>query len=330
MDDKILGTLYGMAIGDAMGMPSELWSRRKVQNYFGYISEFLDGPEENDVACNFTKGQFTDDTQQALIIIDALAENHFKVSSKIIGHRLLQWADKLNAFDNNILGPSSLAALTAFKQGKETSAYSNKALTNGSAMRIAPIGTLFKSKDYKNLTDYVTDINQITHYTDVSIAGAGMVANAVSAACEDKKWDDIISSALTTGEYGMTKGAETFAASLVERTKLGVQYSKEIDNDQEFSKKLYDVIGTGTSLTESVPAALTMAYRTRDVKECALLCANLGGDTDTIGAMATAICGAKNGYSSIYSEWTDIIDSANPLNLKNYGELLKDGREILL
>lgn len=27
MKDKILGTLYGQAIGDALGMPSELWNQ---------------------------------------------------------------------------------------------------------------------------------------------------------------------------------------------------------------------------------------------------------------------------------------------------------------
>ena len=44
MIDKILGTLYGMAIGDAMGMPSELWSRKRVKQYFNQITDFLDGP----------------------------------------------------------------------------------------------------------------------------------------------------------------------------------------------------------------------------------------------------------------------------------------------
>lgn len=318
-----------MAIGDALGMPSELWSRQKVHNYFGYISDFLDGPEENEVACNFTKGQFTDDTQQALIIIDSLVENDFEVSTKIIGSRLLKWADELDAFDNNILGPSSLAALTAFKNGENTEKYSKKALTNGSAMRIAPVGTLFKSSDYKNLINYVTDINKITHYTDVSIAGSSMIANAVSAALEDKTWDEIISSVYLTGEQAENKGSDTFSASLIERTKLGVKYSKEIENDQTFSETIYNVIGAGTALSESVPAALSIAYRAKNVEKCAILCANLGGDTDTIGAMATAICGAKNGYKNINEDWIAIIDAANTSDLKDYSKYLEKGRDKL-
>lgn len=79
MKDKILGTLYGQAIGDALGMPSELWNRNKIKDFLGK-SQLLDGPYENKVARNFTKGQFTDDTAQSLLIIDALNKNHFEPS----------------------------------------------------------------------------------------------------------------------------------------------------------------------------------------------------------------------------------------------------------
>ena len=54
MKDKILGTLYGQAIGDALGMPSELWNRNKIKDFLGK-SQLLDGPYENKVARNFTK-----------------------------------------------------------------------------------------------------------------------------------------------------------------------------------------------------------------------------------------------------------------------------------
>ena len=49
--DKIAGALYGMALGDAMGMPAELWGRERARKFFGgKITEFIDGPKENDVA----------------------------------------------------------------------------------------------------------------------------------------------------------------------------------------------------------------------------------------------------------------------------------------
>ena len=59
--DKILGVLYGQAIGDAIGMPSELWPVENIRDQFGgKITTFLDGPDNNDIAKNFKKGQFRD------------------------------------------------------------------------------------------------------------------------------------------------------------------------------------------------------------------------------------------------------------------------------
>ena len=44
--------------------------------------------------------------------------------------------------------------------------------------------------------------------------------------------------------------------------------------------------------------------------------ANLGGDTDTIGAMACAICGAYKGIDSIRPEWIYTLEKANNINFK--------------
>ena len=64
--DRILGAFYGQALGDAFGMPSELWPRSRVIEHFGWIDRFLDGPQENDAARFFKAGQFTDDTSMAI------------------------------------------------------------------------------------------------------------------------------------------------------------------------------------------------------------------------------------------------------------------------
>lgn len=60
------------------------------------------------------------------------------------------------------------------------------------------------------------------------------------------------------------------------------------------------------------------------------MCANLGGDTDTIGAMATAICGAFVGYSKIKPEYTELLRVQNPeTDFEEYINILEKGRELL-
>lgn len=323
MKDNIQGTLYGMAIGDAMGMPSELWSRKKVKEYFGRIETFLDGPESNIVARNFTKGQYTDDSTQALLILDALIENQFNPNDRIIANKIMDWADRINAFENEILGPSSKAALLAVKDGRDPGPITAKAETNGAAMRIAPIGCLFTPNTPQELIDYVWRVSKVTHSSDVTIAGAAMIAGAVSAAMAGKSWDEIMQYAIKVFESASSYGASTFSASLKARLELGLMYAEKFADDEEaFSSHIYDVIGCGVMTSESVPAALSIAYYAKTVERCALLCANIGGDTDTIGAMATAICGAKQGASHIDASYIETIDQNNPASMKDYAEHL--------
>lgn len=312
--DKVLGTLYGQAIGDAMGMPSELWPIQKIREKFhGKITEFLDGTDDNDIAINFKAGEYTDDTNQAFAILDALIETDWQPETKVLVKHIMKWANEVGAWDNNILGPSSKAALTLVREGKDPSEVTKAALTNGAGMRIAPIGTLYTPDQLDDLVEMVYEVTKITHSSDVSISGAAMIAGAVTAAMADFDWDDIVDFANQANDAGFKLGAPTWAAKNKNRLAVGIDLAhKYADDEEQFSTAIYDTVGTGTMISESIPAALAMAYYAKDVQKCAYLCANLGGDTDTIGAMATAICGAKQGASGIPTDWTTMIDEKNP------------------
>lgn len=328
MIDKIAGVIYGMALGDAMGMPPELWSRKKTKEFFGEIKEFLDGPKENDVACNYTRGQFTDDTAQALVIIDSLIDTNFIPSQVDIATKLLEWADKENAFENNILGPTSKAALNGFRENKNTKFITDTAQSNGSAMRIAPIGCLFSSYNKKQLVDYVYEISRTTHSSDISIAGAAMIAMAVSSSIENDNFDRIMEDVYEIEEYALSLGCETINPSISARTKLGIELANKYEgNDEQFLDNIYNIIGAGVIISESVPAALSIAYYAKNPNKCSILCANLGGDTDTIGAMACAICGAFTGFDKINKEYVDDLNKNNDINLQKYVDILLERRE---
>lgn len=323
LKDHILGTLYGMALGDAMGMPSELLSRRLIQQIWGKIKGFEDSPEENPNAIGLVAGEFTDDTAQALVILDSLQENDFVPDKKIIGKNLIKWALKTDAFEKNILGQSSKAALNAIQKGENPEPYTLKAITNGAAMRIAPIGCLFGSDDLANLAKYVFRITETTHKTDVALGGAGMVAAAVSAALDGKSWDAMMQTAEDCYDLISPYGAETYQASPKARLQLALEFAKRYADDEEkFSLFVYEVIGTTTLMSEAAPAALAMAYYYREPERCALACANLGGDTDTIGAMATAICGAKAGAAGIPQERIAVLTEKNHVDFDTYAENL--------
>lgn len=327
MKDKILGVLYSMAIGDAMGMPPELWSRSRLLEYYGEITDFLDGPAENEISYQYKRGQFTDDTAQALVILDSLMETSFIPNPISIATHILDWAKRENAFEMNILGPTSKATLELFEQGEDASKYSDAALSNGAAMRIAPIGTLFSIEDKYALCDYVKAVSKITHSSDITLTGACMVAVAVSSVMSGRGRHEMIEDVCSIEEYAMNLGASTVSASLGARIRYCVGLADTYgDNQQLFLETLYNMMGAGVNTVDSVPCAIAIAYYAWNVRECALLCANLGGDTDTIGAMACAICGGIDGTKGILASDKTLMDEANEIDFKYYADALEKGR----
>ncbi len=329
MQDKILGILYGMAIGDAMGMPPELWSRNRIKKKYGEIRTFLDGDPENEISYQYKRGNFTDDTAQALIILDSLIETHFIPSSQNIAEHLLEWAKKEHAFENNILGPSSKAALELFSQGKDTRSYSDKALSNGAAMRIPPIGALFPSDKKTDLCRYAAAVSSATHTSDIAIAGAAMIATAVSSVLDKQNREEMIKDVLSVEEYALSLGASTVTASIGTRIRYGIELAKKYSHNSElFLEELYSLMGAGVNTVDSVPCAVVIAYYSfGDVLKTALLCTNLGGDTDTIGAMATAISGGVCGYRNIPQDAVAVIDEANHIDFTTYAHEIEKERK---
>lgn len=143
MKNHILGTLYGMAIGDAMGMPPELWSRKRCLNITVKSQIFLDGCPENIISYQYKAGQFTDDTSQALTILDSLIETDFIPNSQNIATHILEWAEKEHAFKNNILGPTSKVALKLFQEGKSAKEFSDESVSMGLQCGLHQLGHYF-------------------------------------------------------------------------------------------------------------------------------------------------------------------------------------------
>ncbi|MCS3430572.1 ADP-ribosylglycohydrolase family protein [Klebsiella sp. BIGb0407] len=326
--ERILGALYGQALGDAMGMPSELWPRTRVKAHFGWIDRFLPGPEENNAACYFQRAEFTDDTSMALCLADALLARDGQIDPDLIGHNILEWALKFDAFNKNVLGPTSKIALNAIRTGKPVAELENNGVTNGAAMRVSPLGCLLPAQDLDTFIDEVALASSPTHKSDLAIAGAVVVAWAISRAINGDKWADIVTSLPAIAHYTQQKRITTFSASLAARLEIALKIVREANGVESASEQLYQVVGAGTSTIESVSCAIAMVELAQtDPNRCAILCANLGGDTDTIGAMATAICGALHGISAIDPQFKAELDAVNQLDFTRYATALATFRQ---
>src|SRR5258708_34107922 len=72
---RAAGALYGLAVGDALGMPTQSLPREQiVASYGALIDGFEPAPPDHPLAAGMPAGSVTDDTAQALLLARLLAE----------------------------------------------------------------------------------------------------------------------------------------------------------------------------------------------------------------------------------------------------------------
>ena len=106
-------------------------------------------------------------------------------------------------------------------------------------MRIAPIGCLFNSHDKEKLADFVYSVSEVTHTSDITIAGASMIAVAVSSAIENNDFDIVIKDVFEMEPIARRLGAETYSPSLTERIKIGIYLANEYKNNEDLFLESY-------------------------------------------------------------------------------------------
>jgi ADP-ribosylglycohydrolase len=86
--------LYGLAIGDALGMPTQLMSYDEVVACLGVLDGFREPADDHRIAAGRPAGSITDDTEQALLVADVLLADSGHIDSEDLARRLLAWAER--------------------------------------------------------------------------------------------------------------------------------------------------------------------------------------------------------------------------------------------
>lgn len=324
------GALYGLAIGDALGMPTELLPRRQVALLFPTLTSFESGPASNEISAGTPAATVTDDTRQALILAQLLVEGQGHVDARRFIDELLAWADAAEADGSEQLGPSSRRALEAVRRGVPLETAGRRGDTNGAAMRIAPLGVAVPVDPLDRLLDRVEEACRPTHFTGLAIAGAAAVAAAVSAGVGGASFAEACAIARQAASDGQVRGHYAAGASVAERLVWAVDLVTGLDEESALDA-IERLIGTGVATQEAVPAAFAIAARwPTDPWRACLAAARLGGDSDTIAAMTGAILGACVGEAGFPAEAIDRVAQVNGLDLPRLVERLLAVRAQLL
>lgn len=312
IDQRALGALWGMACGDAFGMPN---SFLKVLPWRVAMEA---GPENSPYHAGYAPGRITDDTEQGLALTEALAEGFTR---ERVAEKLLEWFVSVGGETSLAVGPSTMRAMLAFQNGAAVSDLGKTGVTNGSAMRIAPIGVYAALAGFsvEELLDLVETACAPTHNTAPAISGSMGIAGAVLAAMNGKSVDEIVEAAATAASMGTERGNWIYCPEIGDRIRLACDLVAKAETEAEVADIISRLIGTGEPCTESVPASLAFfAWAKGDPEVAIRIAGNSRGDTDTTAAMAGAIAGAYAGEAAIPQDWRELVGATNDLDVADW------------
>lgn len=329
--DKVFGSIFGAAVGDAMGAVTETRSAEMIkQDFNGYVEELITPPEDC-FAHGCKAGNVTDDFSLAYFTAIELAKCGGKVDEKLARKAVLTWSEYPEFF--RFAGPTTQAAVMKMK-GMEVAyknaylACDNSKATNGSGMKIFAVGLINPGNVEKAISDSVT-ICLPTHPNNVAIAGGAAIAAAVAKAAEKGA---VLEEVLEAGIYGARKGFELGSKvgcclatpSVEKRSRLAIEIGRKGLGWEQTMLELRDIIGAGLAAAEAIPCVFgILAANPNDAFAAIKMGVNIGDDTDTVATMVGAVAGALYGTSNIPARFIA------PINEVNHFDLERLARDIL-
>lgn len=288
----IHSALFGVAVGDALGVPVEFKDRsflkgNPVVDYLGYM------------CWNQPPGTWSDDSSLTFCLAESLCKGYALndiANNFVKWYQTGYWGAHHTVFD---IGGSTRYSIQRLIKG-ESPYYSGNMMEhdngNGSLMRILPIALyLERESDLDKIYKTVKEISSITHAHFRSVFACFIY---VTFALELLKNDD---------KRIAYRNMQSKVSSYIENKDFNVieinLFKKVLENDIE--KYEEDEIQSSGYVVHSLEAALWCIFKEDSFDKTVLRAVNLGGDTDTTAAIAGGLAGLLYGFDAIPEKWID-------------------------
>jgi len=272
--ERILGGLFGVACGDALGGTLEFMSRDEIKRKYGYLKDFIGG------GCwDLVPGEVTDDTMMTIAVAEGILDNPDNPMDDI-GKHFIKWYDGKPKDIGNIIR----LALAEYKRSKDwTNAayYAHQATGgmsagNGSLMRCLPVPLYYN--DLEKMLEVTALQSELTHYD-----------RKATEAC--RLYNLIIYHYLN------------------EKPKIAVirEHIEIFPECQKVFQMTKDELKPSGYVVDTLMCVLWCFINTSSFEDAVCEAANLGGDADTIAAITGGMAGVYYGYNSIPDRWKERI-----------------------
>ncbi len=288
LNDHSRGALLGLAIGDALGSPTEGKSLAVIQQTWGRVTDFISAQPAG-----------TDDTEYALFAARLLLQHGRALTSALVAQA---WREEIIGAKNEFKGAgfSEMLTIENLRKGLQPP-HSGKHLhswSDGLAMRVAPYGIVAAGDPH--LAAQLAEIDGVVSHAGEGIHCGRAVAAAVAMAMHDAALEEIFRAAL------QVIPVDSWSARALHE---GIAIGQNSDDVWSALQPLHDaLVCSYYHWADIAPEAVGLAFgilaaARGDFTSAVLGGVNIGRDTDTIAAIAGAIAGARCGSTVLPQKW---------------------------
>ncbi|GAB6172366.1 ADP-ribosyl-[dinitrogen reductase] hydrolase [Paradesulfitobacterium aromaticivorans] len=282
IEDRIAGALFGVAVGDALGGTVEFMSRAEIAQTHGVLRDIIGGG-----VWDLEPGETTDDTAMALAVARGILANPGD-PLPFIAEEFVAWFKT----DPKDVGNIIRTTLTeGIRRGASTEeewqiaakiahdANGGKSAGNGSLMRTLPVALAYvRRSDREQMRSLARRQSALTHFDPLAGECCAFYCDLIRELLLGKPLHQVLES-------------EVSHAPL----PIKLRSPKE-------KLKVSGFVG------DTLETALACAYQTSSFEDALIMAVNLGGDADTIGAVAGGTVGAAYGFAQIPKRWLNQVE----------------------
>jgi ADP-ribosyl-[dinitrogen reductase] hydrolase len=325
--DRARGCFLGLAVGDALGAPLEGLSAQQIRTHYGRVRNYVDGVQawKRKPHRWRMRGLYSDDTQQALALSDVLLD-YRRVDQERLADLYRALLTPKGAFvgAHRGIGRSFRQVLSALERGVPAHLTGQPTAGIGAAMRIAPVALYF-GDEIGAMFESTMSASLMTHLDIRSLSGALAVAHAIRRLVAGNACDPSllfwVSADLLKDEKQIADSYSDVVLKLdrharcLSRAIAHAEALVDLPREQALAALVDEANRHGAEPVckratmgfppACIPTCLYLLVTTSSFEQALTEVVNLGGDTDTAGAILGALAGAHYGADAIPKRWLD-------------------------
>jgi ADP-ribosylglycohydrolase len=355
---KIEGVLYGGAIGDAMGSPTEGLTPEVIMSKFGTVTTFREPVSDawkepgNMRPLEKGNGHMTDDTLMVEAMLKVYAKKQRHLTAYDVGEALVEEIAEKNVYIPELRTEAPIISRLYYPEQylflrhrlanvDPREAGQGNMVNCGAAMYMSPVG-IMNAGDPERAYQEAIDIAG-AHQTSYGREAAGIMAAAVAEALSK---DATVQSILSTARSLAKDGTRLAIEAVLDAAAVHHEWETARD-DLRKAMEPFDTVknfsdrkktGKGNANTpsrihsiEELPIALAMfSIAGGDTMKTIIGGVNYGHDADSIASMGGAIAGALNGGSSLPNDLKKEVDFVNKRSFKALSQLAYTTMAVIL